>query len=891
MAIHIQIRRKSAAQWLIDDSVLYEGEFGFELDTKKIKIGDGSTVWHSLPYIDSTIPFPHADTHAAGQSDELTLAAIDSDLAAALPPVYGAGNKLATMSDIIPPVTVQHISAASFTPVDNMHYICADDVEVLAPATPVTTNLWESSITFEAGAALTFPAGWRVSRTADPVGGNRCRISYANDANWYLDWEASYSTAPTPPTPGSAIYVSKDGNDANDGSSWAQAKLTPQAAFNIASSGNQVWIAQGTYNAATTNGFAPPAGLTIYGGFYGNETAVADRAKTADPDGIGAAVFTYPTILTNSLAVTPGALYVIYANIAPAGTPCTFNGFTITDGKCGVYGTSGGSVMMVDCIISGLSNTGVASDGGGLQNANATSCTITSCSAGRYGGGAHNATVLNCVFTGCSAVTAGGGVNSCNVTNCIFTSNSSANGGGAYISTINNCQFITNTVTVSGGGAHTCSCSNSTFTSNTAVTSGGGGYGSTYINCAFTTNSTPGVGGGVSNFASCTNCTFTGNTAVSYAGGANTGTTLTNCTFTSNSTSTSYAGAVFNVTTITGCTFTNNSSITNSGAVSTFLTMTNCTFTGNTTVGNSGAGGGAIYCNATSPNNFTVTGCTFTSNVCTAGIGGACNFYEGNTIYTVTSCTFTENIAYYSGGAIHSLYSGQGPVGTITGCTFIRNVAQYTGISAGGASTYGGGGAVYSGGDLCHILNSYFIGNYVNATGNAGDSGGATKNCGRLWNCIFARNYVIGAYVGQVNLTGPTTNCYNNLYLHNGNTSYALVSATQTFVNCLFWRNCNTIGGSTQTNCLLDAGLALANFVAPADIAAGRPENGSADAATIDAAVLANGYDTKAITDPQRNGGSIVLINNTSALDIVNRTRKYGGAPGIIDVGPYEFQG
>jgi hypothetical protein len=48
----IQIRRGTAAagsyQWT--NQVLYAGEMGYETDTGKFKIGDGSTVWSSLPY-------------------------------------------------------------------------------------------------------------------------------------------------------------------------------------------------------------------------------------------------------------------------------------------------------------------------------------------------------------------------------------------------------------------------------------------------------------------------------------------------------------------------------------------------------------------------------------------------------------------------------------------------------------------------------------------------------------------------------------------------------------------------------------------------------------------------------------------------------------------------
>lgn len=50
MATQIQLRRGNAADWSTANPVLAEGELSLELDTKKFKIGDGTTAWNSLPY-------------------------------------------------------------------------------------------------------------------------------------------------------------------------------------------------------------------------------------------------------------------------------------------------------------------------------------------------------------------------------------------------------------------------------------------------------------------------------------------------------------------------------------------------------------------------------------------------------------------------------------------------------------------------------------------------------------------------------------------------------------------------------------------------------------------------------------------------------------------------
>lgn len=50
MAIKLQIRRGTAANWTSSDPTLLEGEIGYELDTGNWKVGDGTTSWQTLPY-------------------------------------------------------------------------------------------------------------------------------------------------------------------------------------------------------------------------------------------------------------------------------------------------------------------------------------------------------------------------------------------------------------------------------------------------------------------------------------------------------------------------------------------------------------------------------------------------------------------------------------------------------------------------------------------------------------------------------------------------------------------------------------------------------------------------------------------------------------------------
>lgn len=60
----IQLKRGKAASWSSLNLILNAGEPGYEIDTGKLKIGNGSTVWNDLPYLgeDKTLVV-NASTH------------------------------------------------------------------------------------------------------------------------------------------------------------------------------------------------------------------------------------------------------------------------------------------------------------------------------------------------------------------------------------------------------------------------------------------------------------------------------------------------------------------------------------------------------------------------------------------------------------------------------------------------------------------------------------------------------------------------------------------------------------------------------------------------------------------------------------------------------------
>ena len=74
MTTRLQQRRDTAANWTSNNPTLATGEIGFETDTKKFKIGDGSTAWTSLAYAFGAAP---ALTFNAQTGTSYTLVATD----------------------------------------------------------------------------------------------------------------------------------------------------------------------------------------------------------------------------------------------------------------------------------------------------------------------------------------------------------------------------------------------------------------------------------------------------------------------------------------------------------------------------------------------------------------------------------------------------------------------------------------------------------------------------------------------------------------------------------------------------------------------------------------------------------------------------------------------
>ena len=209
-------------------------------------------------------------------------------------------------------------------------------------------------------------------------------------------------------------HVATNGNDAADGTTWATAKQTIQAAVDAAATNDTVWVSNGVYATggrtagALTNRVVIDRPITVrsVNGFA--VTMILGAADPAEADRLGAASVRCVYVASNAILM----------------------GFTLTNGATteahGTYGGRGGGALcedsgkLVDCLLIGNS--------------------------AEVGGGSSGGTLHNCLVTGNWAKSSGGGILAGTLNNCTVSGNAANSfGGGARLGALNNCIVAGNT--------------------------------------------------------------------------------------------------------------------------------------------------------------------------------------------------------------------------------------------------------------------------------------------------------------------------------------------------------------------------------------------------------------------------------------------------------------
>ena len=277
-------------------------------------------------------------------------------------------------------------------------------------------------------------------------------------------------------------YVAPNAPPANSGATWIDATALQTALSDT--NCTEVWVAAGVYKptalADRTISFRISAGVAVYGGFAGTESARSQRDPAINTTVLSGDIDNNDL---SSIALSPADIqgsnsyHVVYLNGKIVGQPIT--GTTVLDGFVITAGAATGS-----------GNDGY---GGGLF-----------CDASLNVGAACNPALSNLVFSGNRATVNGGamqnwaiygGSASPSLVNVTFRGNAVINGGGsARGGAIYNEGY---------GGVSSPTLVNVTFADNHASNGGSGSQGGAMYNSGYYGTSNP----------SLTNVTFSGNSA------------------------------------------------------------------------------------------------------------------------------------------------------------------------------------------------------------------------------------------------------------------------------------------------------------------------------------------------------------------------------------------
>lgn len=164
------------------------------------------------------------------------------------------------------------------------------------------------------------------------------------------------------------VYVTANGNDGNDGSSWDKSVATLAGAYAKAEAGDQIWMAGGTYVLPMAGDLAKETVMKdqvdVYGGFKVGDTSIEARERVDVEDQPYA--FTNATIITSNNEVLPYRVL----------------------GRGGAYGNKDNAMWWTGATIDGLQFENLASNNGKLMHLNdhltMRNCVVRHCGAAEF---------------------------------------------------------------------------------------------------------------------------------------------------------------------------------------------------------------------------------------------------------------------------------------------------------------------------------------------------------------------------------------------------------------------------------------------------------------------------------------------------------------------------